>query len=278
MVVPIVNSMARIDSSLIEAARDAGAGRFRIVREIVMPLSKTGIALGSIFVITQVMGDYFIVATMSGGKSASVVSAMQNEINALQYPPAAASSVVMLVIVTRWLRASSASSTCARNWPRVAPCTAVAGPALNLLRPCGVLRSVPAVPLRADDCHLHPVVPGADRRNELPDGRRVAAWFHALISQTPGRRHRRRLRALAGLALLVAHRDRGDLRAGGHGLSAPVPGLRVAFYLAIASLVMPGLFVGFGIALSFKPARLENRAGSPRASARSSPGRCRSAC
>src|SRR5437899_1863271 len=100
MVVPIFNSMARIDKSLLEAARDAGAGRFRVVAEIVLPLSKSGIALGSIFVVTLVMGDSFVVRTMSGGQSASVVSALQNEVAALQYPPAAASAVIMVIIVT----------------------------------------------------------------------------------------------------------------------------------------------------------------------------------
>lgn len=100
MVVPIFNSMARIDKSLLEASRDAGAGRFRTVFEIVLPLSKTGIALGSIFVVTLVMGDSFVVRTMSGGQSASVVSALQNEVAALQYPPAAASAVIMVIIVT----------------------------------------------------------------------------------------------------------------------------------------------------------------------------------
>ena len=100
MVVPIFNSMARIDKSLLEAAHDAGASRFRVVSEIVLPLSKSGIALGSIFVITLVMGDSFVVRTMSGGQSASVVSALHNEVAALQYPPAAASAVIMVIIVT----------------------------------------------------------------------------------------------------------------------------------------------------------------------------------
>ena len=100
MVVPIFNSMARIDKSLLEAAHDAGASRFRVVWEVVLPLCKSGIALGSIFVITLVMGDSFVVRTMSGGQSASVVSALQNEVAALQYPPAAASAVIMVIIVT----------------------------------------------------------------------------------------------------------------------------------------------------------------------------------
>ena len=99
MMVPIFNSMARIDTRLIEAAKDAGASRWTILREIILPLCKSGIALGSIFVVTQVMGDFFVVKVMSGGQSASVVSALQNEIAGLQYPPAAASAVVLVIVV-----------------------------------------------------------------------------------------------------------------------------------------------------------------------------------
>lgn len=99
MVVPIFNSMVRIDPALIEAARDAGASRWWILREITIPLSKSGIALGTIFVVTQVMGDFYVVQVMSGGQSASVVSALQQEIGAMQYPPAAASAVVLVIVV-----------------------------------------------------------------------------------------------------------------------------------------------------------------------------------
>ena len=100
MIVPIFNSMARIDRSLIEAAVDAGAKPWQVIWEVVIPLSKTGIALGSIFVIALVMGDFFVVQVMSGGQSASVVLAMSNEIAQLLYPPASASAVLLLVIVT----------------------------------------------------------------------------------------------------------------------------------------------------------------------------------
>ena len=99
MIVPIFNSMARIDPTLIEAAVDAGANAWQVIWEVVMPLAKSGMALGSIFVITLVMGDFFVVKIMSGGQRASVVLAMSNEIALLQYPPAAASAVVLMVIV-----------------------------------------------------------------------------------------------------------------------------------------------------------------------------------
>lgn len=100
MIVPIFNSMARIDPSLLEAARDGGASAWKILATIVIPLSKTGIALGSTFVIALVMGDFFVVKIMSGGQSANVVFAMSNEIALLQYPPAAASAVVLIIIVS----------------------------------------------------------------------------------------------------------------------------------------------------------------------------------
>jgi putative spermidine/putrescine transport system permease protein len=100
MIVPIFNAMARIDPALIEAARDGGASGLRILTTIVIPLSKTGIALGSIFVIALVMGDFFVIRIMSGGQSGNVVFAMANEIALLQYPPAAASAVVLIIIVS----------------------------------------------------------------------------------------------------------------------------------------------------------------------------------
>jgi putative spermidine/putrescine transport system permease protein len=99
MVGPIANSLTKIDPLLLEAARDAGASRWRTMTEVVIPLSKTGIALGSILVFTQVMGDYFVVKQMSGGQSASIVSALSTEIQAMQYPPAAANAVVLVVFV-----------------------------------------------------------------------------------------------------------------------------------------------------------------------------------
>ena len=99
MVGPIANSLAKIDPALMEAAVDAGASRWRTMVDIVIPLSKTGIALGSILVFTQVMGDYFVVRQMSGGQSASIVSMLSTEIQAMQYPPASANAMVLVVFV-----------------------------------------------------------------------------------------------------------------------------------------------------------------------------------
>lgn len=99
MIVPIFNTMMRIDHSLIEAARDAGASGFQILTNVVIPLSKPGIMIGSIFVVTLVMGDFITVRFMSGGQSASVGRIISNEIGLLQYPAASASAVVLLATV-----------------------------------------------------------------------------------------------------------------------------------------------------------------------------------
>ena len=48
MVVPIFNSMAKIDRSLIEAAKDSGASAWQIITNIIIPLSRSGIMIGSI--------------------------------------------------------------------------------------------------------------------------------------------------------------------------------------------------------------------------------------
>ena len=99
MVVPIFNSMIRINPSIIEAARDAGASGFQTLTNIILPLCIPGIAIGTIFVLALVMGDFVTVQTMSGGQSASVGVAMNNKRALLQYPAAAADAIVLLGFV-----------------------------------------------------------------------------------------------------------------------------------------------------------------------------------
>jgi putative spermidine/putrescine transport system permease protein len=99
MVTPIFNTLMRIDRSLFEAARDAGATGWQILWNVVIPLAKPGIAIGTIFVVTLVMADFSTVQVMSGGQSASVALMMKNQMSLLQYPAAAANAVVLLILV-----------------------------------------------------------------------------------------------------------------------------------------------------------------------------------
>ncbi|ASY59983.1 ABC transporter permease protein (plasmid) [Sinorhizobium sp. CCBAU 05631] len=99
MVTPIFNTLMRIDRSLIEAARDCGASGWQVLWNVVLPLAKPGMAIGSIFVVTLVMADFSTVQVMSGGQSASVALMMKNQMSLLQYPAAAANAVVLLIVV-----------------------------------------------------------------------------------------------------------------------------------------------------------------------------------
>lgn len=99
MVVPIFNSMMRIDRALIEAATDAGATGWQTLSNVVVPLSRPGILIGSIFVVTIVMGDFLTIGIMGGQQIASVGKSIQTQIQYLQFPIAAANAVVLLVAV-----------------------------------------------------------------------------------------------------------------------------------------------------------------------------------
>ena len=99
MLVPIFNSMMRIDKSIIEAAQDMGANSLQILINVIIPLCLPGIAIGTIFVISLIMGDFITVQAMSGGQSASVGLAMNNKRALLQYPAAAADAIILLCVV-----------------------------------------------------------------------------------------------------------------------------------------------------------------------------------
>jgi putative spermidine/putrescine transport system permease protein len=99
MIVPIFNSMMRIDRSLIEAANDSGASAWQTLWNVIIPLCRTGIIIGSIFVITIVMGDFVTIGVMGGQQIASVGKIIQVQTSYLQFPLAAANAVVLLSIV-----------------------------------------------------------------------------------------------------------------------------------------------------------------------------------
>ncbi len=99
MIVPIFNSMMRIDRSLLEAASDAGATAWQTLWNVIVPLSRTGIIIGSIFVITIVMGDFVTVGVMGGQQIASVGKIIQVQTSYLQFTLAAANAVILLGLV-----------------------------------------------------------------------------------------------------------------------------------------------------------------------------------
>ena len=99
MIVPIFNSMMRIDRSLLEAASDIGASGWQTLWNVIVPLCKTGILIGSIFVVTIVMGDFVTIGVMGGQQIASVGKIIQVQTSYLQFPLAAANAVILLAAV-----------------------------------------------------------------------------------------------------------------------------------------------------------------------------------
>ena len=81
-------------AEVANAGNDAG-----LDHGLVIPLTKPGIVIGSIFVVTIVMGDFVTVGVMGGQQIASVGKIINTQMGALQFPPAAANSVILLVAV-----------------------------------------------------------------------------------------------------------------------------------------------------------------------------------
>ena len=71
---------------------------FQILTNIIIPLCKPGIIIGSIFVITVVMGDFLTIGIMGGQQIASIGKIIQVEMSYLQLPAAAANAVILLFI------------------------------------------------------------------------------------------------------------------------------------------------------------------------------------
>ncbi|MCW5219879.1 ABC transporter permease [Verminephrobacter aporrectodeae] len=104
MIVPIFNSMMRIDRSLLEAASDSGASGWQTVWNVIVPLSRTGIVIGSIFILTIVMGDFVTIGVMGGQQIASIGKIIQVQTSYLQFPLAAANAVILLAVVLMIIR------------------------------------------------------------------------------------------------------------------------------------------------------------------------------
>lgn len=100
MVGPITFMIARIDGSVIEAARDLGASFWTIFRRIVLPLSLPGVVVGSIFVSVMVLGEFATAASLSGRKVNLLGNIIVSQVGSLKWAFAAVAGVVLTIIIT----------------------------------------------------------------------------------------------------------------------------------------------------------------------------------
>lgn len=108
MVGPIAFMLARIDHSLIEAARDLGASGWTIFRKIILPLSLPGVVVGAIFVSVMVLGEFATASALSGRKVNLLGNIIVTQVGSLKWAFAAVIGVVltavMALVVTILLR------------------------------------------------------------------------------------------------------------------------------------------------------------------------------
>ena len=99
MVGPIAFMLARIDPNVIEAARDLGAGFWRIFRTIILPLSMPGVVVGAIFVSVMVLGEFATSAALSGRKVNLLGNVIVTQVGSLKWAFAAVAGVILTIVI-----------------------------------------------------------------------------------------------------------------------------------------------------------------------------------
>jgi ABC-type spermidine/putrescine transport system permease subunit I len=98
MILPLYAALDRISPSLLEAARDLGAGRVETFLRVVLPMSMPGVAAGLVLVALPMTGDYFTNDLLSGSPRTAMVGNLVN--NAVGNPAQAgqAGALVLLLV------------------------------------------------------------------------------------------------------------------------------------------------------------------------------------
>jgi putative spermidine/putrescine transport system permease protein len=99
MVGPIAFMLGRIDPNVIEAARDLGAGFWRIFRTIILPLSMPGVIVGSIFVSVMVLGEFATSSALSGRKVNMLGNIIVTQVGSLKWAFAAVVGVILTILM-----------------------------------------------------------------------------------------------------------------------------------------------------------------------------------
>jgi putative spermidine/putrescine transport system permease protein len=99
MVGPIAFMLGRIDPNILEAARDLGAGFWRMLRKIIFPLSLPGVVVGAIFVSVMVLGEFATSAALSGRKVNLLGNIIVTQVGSLKWALASVVGVILTIIM-----------------------------------------------------------------------------------------------------------------------------------------------------------------------------------
>lgn len=100
MILSVYSCVDKMDWSLVEAARDLGAGKFRAFVTVTLPNTVAGLLSGVILTFVPSMGLFFIADILGGNKIVLVGSVIQEQLTKGRNLPFAAALSVILLILT----------------------------------------------------------------------------------------------------------------------------------------------------------------------------------
>jgi len=105
MILPIYNTVSKIDDHLIEAAYDLGANRLRVYSSVILPLSVPGIVSGITMVFIPALTTFVISNMLGGGKINLIGNIIEQEftVNSNWYLGSGLSLVMMIFIILSML-------------------------------------------------------------------------------------------------------------------------------------------------------------------------------
>jgi spermidine/putrescine transport system permease protein len=106
MILPIYTSVERLDNAMIEAAYDLGAGPLRAFSQVIIPLTKPGIAAGAMLVFVPSIAMFAITTLMGGGTNPTIGEVIFKQFTSGRNQPfgAALGTLLLLIFVLAlWL-------------------------------------------------------------------------------------------------------------------------------------------------------------------------------
>ena len=98
-IVPIALAFARIESSVIRAGQDLGAGFWTMFSSIVLPLIMPGVLAGFLFVFVVAIGSSMEIQLLGGAGASSIAIMINDVLRVVNFPLAFAISTVVVVIL-----------------------------------------------------------------------------------------------------------------------------------------------------------------------------------
>lgn len=99
MVLPLYSALDRMDRSLMEASLDLGAGHFRTIWSVVVPLAGPGIASGVLITFIPALGSYLTPDLLGGTDSQMIANVIERQFKrANDWPFGAALSFLLMYL------------------------------------------------------------------------------------------------------------------------------------------------------------------------------------